>query len=267
MRQIILRPQKPSRAGVTWLDVIVFGALVGLLVFGFSAWARRSTITGCGGSRRSWCKNNLKQWGLALHNYHDTFRCFPPYAGGTSENGERLSEDEIIANAALMVFAGHETTMNLLANGIVAFHNFPKQWELLRANPDLARTATEEILRFDGPIRALGRWAKESFDFHGQQIEAGERVLLVQHGANRDPAAFKDPDTLDITRWPNRHAAFGQGIHTCLGAPLARLEVVEALGYLASQFRSIEVTTPKLEYNPTMVSRSLKELQVRFHAQ
>ncbi len=183
------------------------------------------------------------------------------------ENGERLSEDEIIANAALMVFAGHETTMNLLANGIVAFHNFPKQWELLRANPDLARTATEEILRFDGPIRALGRWAKESFDFHGQQIEAGERVLLVQHGANRDPAAFKDPDTLDITRWPNRHAAFGQGIHTCLGAPLARLEVVEALGYLASQFRSIEVTTPKLEYNPTMVSRSLKELQVRFHAQ
>ena len=183
------------------------------------------------------------------------------------ENGERLSEDEIIANAALMVFAGHETTMNLLANGVVAFHNFPQQWQLLRDNPDMARTATEEILRFDGPIRALGRWAKESFDFHGQQVEAGERVLLVQHGANRDPAAFKDPDALDITRWPNRHAAFGQGIHTCLGAPLARLEVVEALTYLASKFKSIEVTTPRLEYNPTMVSRSLKQLEVRFHAQ
>ncbi len=181
------------------------------------------------------------------------------------ENGERLTDDEIIANAALMVFAGHETTMNLLANGMVAFHRFPDQWELLRQNPEMARTATEELLRFDGPIRGMGRWAKTSFDFHGQRIEEGDRLFLMQHAANRDPAAFSDPDSLDITRSPNRHAAFGQGIHTCLGAPLARLEVMEALTYLSSQFKSIEVTTPKLEYNPTMVSRSLQHLEVRFH--
>ena len=183
-----------------------------------------------------------------------------------AENGERLSEEEIIANAALMVFAGHETTMNLMANGIVAFHNFPDQWQLLRANLDLAPKATEELLRFDGPIRGLGRWAKESFEFFGQEIAAGDRVFLVQHAANRDPAVFTEPDKLDITRWPNRHAAFGQGIHTCLGAPLARMEVIEALTYLASEFSSIEVTTTNLEYNRTMVSRSLKQLEVRFHA-
>lgn len=87
----------------------------------------------------------------------------------------------------------------------------------------------------------------------------------VQHAANRDPAAFKDPDRLDITRWPNRHAAFGQGIHTCLGASLARMEVQEALTHLASLCSSIEVATPKLEYNATMVSRSLKRLDVKFH--
>lgn len=182
-----------------------------------------------------------------------------------NENGERLSEDEIIANAALMVFAGHETTMNLLANGIVAFHNFPDQWQLLRKDPALAPKATEELLRFDGPIRGLGRWAKESFDFAGVRITEGDRVLLVQHAANRDPAVFNQPDRLDITRWPNRHAAFGQGIHTCMGAPLARMEVQEALTYLAGEFASIEVTTPKLEYNATIVSRSLKQLEVRFH--
>ena len=182
------------------------------------------------------------------------------------EHGDRLSEDEIIANAALMVFAGHETTMNLLCNGMVAFSRFPQQWELLRNHPELAPKATEEMLRYDGPIRGLGRWAKESFDFFGASIRQGDRVFLIQHAANRDPAAFVDPDRFDITRWPNRHAAFGQGIHTCLGAPLARMEVQEALVQLSRKFSSIEIVTPDLRYNRTMVSRSLKALQLRFHA-
>lgn len=185
----------------------------------------------------------------------------------TDANGERLSEDEIIANAALMVFAGHETTMNLLANGIVAFDRFPDQWQLLRNDPSLARTATEEMLRFDGPVRGMGRWAKESFEFCGQDIAKGDRVFLIQSAANRDPAVFTDPDRFDITRWPNRHTAFGQGIHTCLGAPLARMEVQEALTYLAATFSAIEVATPELEYHPTMVSRSLKHLDVRLREQ
>ncbi len=181
------------------------------------------------------------------------------------DSGERLSEDEVIANAALMVFAGHETTMNLLANGIVAFNHFPDQWDLLAQQPDLLRNTVEEMLRFDGPVRGLGRWARESFDFFGHPIAEGDRVFLVQHAANRDPSAFSDPDRFDITRWPNRHTGFGQGIHTCLGAPLARLEVSEALAYLVPALRQIEVVTPKLDYIPTMVSRSLQTLQVRFH--
>ena len=182
------------------------------------------------------------------------------------ERGDFLSEDEVIANAVLMVFAGHETTMNLLANGVVAFDRFPDQWQRLRQDISMARTATEEILRYDGPIRAIGRWAKEPLELAGQPIAQGDRVLLVQHAGNHDPAAFTDPDNLDIGRWPNRHAAFGQGIHHCLGAPLARLEVQEALTYLATEFESIEVLNRReLRYNPTIVSRSLKRLHVRFH--
>jgi cytochrome P450 len=181
------------------------------------------------------------------------------------ENGRRLTEEEVIANVILMVFAGHETTMNLMSNGIAAFDKFPDQWQLLRQDHSLLRSATEECLRFDGPIRGLGRWAKEDFELGGQQIKRMDRVFLIQHAANRDPAAFENPDELDITRWPNKHAAFGQGIHTCLGAPLARLEMQEALAYLTTQFERIEVVQDKLEYGPTMVSRSLKGLDVKFH--
>ena len=172
---------------------------------------------------------------------------------------------DVIANAVLMIFAGHETTLNLLANAVVAFDRFPDQWDRLRANPELTKPATEEVLRFDGPIKALGRWAKEPFEFFGRQIAQGDRMLLVQHAGNRDPAAFPDPwDRLDIGRTPNRHAAFGQGIHTCLGAPLAKLEIQQAFGSLSKTFKRIEVRDEALEYHPTIVSRSLKRLHVRF---
>lgn len=183
-----------------------------------------------------------------------------------SIDGDLLSDEEVIANAVLMVFAGHETTMNLLANGIVAFDKNPGAWERLRTNPGMERTAVEEVLRYDGPIRAMARWAKEPFEFRGQEIAQNDRLLLVQHAANHDPAMFENPETFDPGRWPNKHLAFGQGIHTCLGAPLARLEAQEAYAYLAEQFSSIKVLTTDLAYNPTIVSRSLKSLQVSFHA-
>ena len=184
----------------------------------------------------------------------------------TEVGGESFTEDEVISNVVLMVFAGHETTMNLLANGIVAFDRFPDQWQLLKDDRRLARTATEEVLRIDGPIKAVARRAGEPLELDGQQIRADDRVLLVQHAANHDPAAFADPDRLDITRWPNKHVAFGSGIHTCLGAPLARLEAQEAFAYLAKEFGSIEVVTPELRYAPTIVSHGLLELDVRFRA-
>jgi cytochrome P450 len=180
------------------------------------------------------------------------------------ERGDFLSEDEVLANAILMVFAGHETTMNLLANGMVAFARFPDQWARLRADPALAATATEEILRYDGPIRAMARWAREPLRIRDREIAAGDRVLLAQYAANHDPAQFADPDTVDITRWPNRHTTFGQGIHTCLGAPLARLEAQEAFTALAAAFPRFEVAEQELRYNPNIVSRSLTRLHLTF---
>jgi cytochrome P450 len=181
------------------------------------------------------------------------------------DDGDRLTEEEIIANVILMVFAGHETTMNLLANGIVAFEEHPEQWARLHREPDLGRSAAEELLRYDGPIRAMARWAREPLELGGRQIQANDRVLLVQSAANRDPRVFADPDRLDIARRPNRQLTFGQGIHTCLGGPLARLETAEAIGHLAAQFARVEVLTEELRYQPTIVSRSLRELRVRFH--
>jgi hypothetical protein len=181
------------------------------------------------------------------------------------DSGDFLSDEEVIANAILMVFAGHETTMNLLANGMVAFHRFPEQWARLRADPELARTATEEVLRYDGPIRAMARWATEPLELGGQRIERGQRVLLVQQAANHDPAQFDDPDSLDIGRWPNRQTTFGQGIHTCLGAPLARLEAEEAFRALALAFPRYIIHESELRYVPTVVSRSLTRLHITFH--
>ncbi len=180
------------------------------------------------------------------------------------EQSDFLSEDEVLANAILMVFAGHETTMNLLANGMVAFARFPDQWARLRADPALGATATEEILRYDGPIRAMARWAREPLRIRDREIAVGDRVLLAQYAANHDPAQFADPDTVDITRWPNRHTTFGQGIHTCLGAPLARLEAQEAFTALAAAFPRFEVTEQELRYNPNIVSRSLSRLHLTF---
>ncbi|HVA59823.1 MAG TPA: cytochrome P450 [Mycobacteriales bacterium] len=183
----------------------------------------------------------------------------------SEERGDFLSEDEVIANVILMVFAGHETTMNLIANSMIAFADWPDEWARLQRGPELVATATEEVLRYDGPIRAMARWATEPFELSGQSVQRGDRVLLAQHAANRDPAAFKDPDRLDIARWPNRHVAFGQGIHTCLGAPLARLETQEVLQSLTSELRGVEILEEELHYNPNMVSRSLQQLHVRFH--
>jgi cytochrome P450 len=180
--------------------------------------------------------------------------------------GLRLTEDEILAAAVLMVFGGHETTMNLLANGVVAFHKFPGEWQRLRGQPELVGSAVEEILRYDGPIRGQARWATEAFTLGDKTIGYKDRVFLIQAAANHDAAIFQDPDKLDITRSRNRHAAFGLGIHTCLGAALARMEAQEAFRYFAEKFDRLEVLGSDLRYNANLVSRSLQGLKVRFHS-
>lgn len=178
------------------------------------------------------------------------------------EEGDRLTDDEIISQCILMLFAGHETTANLLANGMVAFHDHPRQWQNLREEPALSRPAVEEMLRYDGPIGAQGRWAKTAFELHGKQVSENDRVMLVQWAANRDPEMFERPDEFDITRKKIRHLGFGHGIHTCLGSPLARIEVQETLRHFAGLFSAVEVATEPLAYKPTLTSRALTGLDV-----
>jgi cytochrome P450 len=180
-------------------------------------------------------------------------------------DGDRLTDDEVISQCILMLFAGHETTANLLANGMVAFDDHPQQWQHLREDSALARPAVEEMLRYDGPIGAQGRWARTSFEFEGRQVKENDRMMLVQWAANRDPDMFERPDEFDITRSKIRHLGFGHGIHTCLGSPLARIEVQETLRHFSRLYASVEVATSPLNYKPTLTSRALESLDVVLH--
>lgn len=182
---------------------------------------------------------------------------------GFEEQGD-LSEQEILATCVLLVFGGHETTMNLIANGTLALSRHPDQWERLKREPELIETAVEELLRYDGSVKATVRWAKSDADVGGKKIAAGQKVLCALSAANRDPAQFPDPDRLDITRNPNPHVAFGQGIHICLGAPLARVECQEAIASLTRRLPVPKVANDQLEYHPTVVSRALKALPITF---
>ena len=180
------------------------------------------------------------------------------------ERGDLLSHEELLATCTVLLFAGHETTTNLLANGLLAFMRCRTQWDLLRQKPTLVRTAVEELLRYDGPVKATFRVARQDIELRGKTIRAGDRMLLILAAANHDPAKYTDPHRLDITRNPNPHVAFGQGIHVCLGAPMARLEAQEAFLALPERIPDLRLTAEPthLEYHPTIVARALKALPV-----
>ncbi|MER3460876.1 MAG: cytochrome P450 [candidate division GAL15 bacterium] len=180
------------------------------------------------------------------------------------ERGDLLSHDELMATCTVLLFAGHETTTNLLANGLLALLRHRDQWEMLRQDPSLTRSATEELLRYDGPVKATFRWARVDVELGGKTLRAGDRMLLVLASANRDPEKFPEPDRVDITRNPNPHVAFGHGIHVCLGAPLARVEAQEAFAALVQHFPHLRLAREDLEYHPTIVSRALVELPVEW---
>ncbi len=183
-----------------------------------------------------------------------------------AEEAGDISYDDVLATCVLLVFGGHETTMNLIANGTWALMNNPEQWEMLANDPSMLKKAVEELLRFDGSVKATVRWAKVDVEVGGHHIKAGDRLLVSLAGASRDPLQFKDPDQLDITRDPNLHVAFAHGIHICLGASLARMEVEEAFAGLVSR-----ITCPtlaegtKLEYYPSVVHRALRQLPITFN--
>lgn len=184
-------------------------------------------------------------------------------AEGEKQGG--MSRDEVLGNALLLLVAGHQTTINLIGNGTLALIHHPDQWERLKQDPSLMMRATEEILRYDSPVKRAPRIAAEDLDVRGKTIRNSERVLLVLSSANRDPRQFADPDTLDLSRSPNPHVSFGGGPHHCLGVNLAKLEGQEAFKAITQRFSPFGLETEKLEYQTLLNIRGLKSLPVSWN--
>ena len=179
------------------------------------------------------------------------------------ESGDRLADDELIGTCIMLLFAGHETTTNHIANGLHALMRFPGEAARLRAEPGLAAAAVEELLRYDGPSGAQVRVVSQTHELHGKRLEAGQRVFIMLNAANRDPRAYPDPDRLDLDRDGLPHLSFGFGIHICLGFPLARTEGQVAIPALLARYRSLEPEGASPEWINSLVFRGMKALPVR----
>jgi cytochrome P450 len=180
------------------------------------------------------------------------------------EAGDRLSEAELFSNCLMLIFAGHETTTNLIGNATLALLQHPQQLQALRSNPALMANAIEESLRYESPAQATMRTAIEDVPLGGKTIGKGQPVWLLVGAANRDPAQFPNPDRFDITRKEIKHLAFGAGIHFCLGAPLARLEGQIALAAMLKRFANLRLGTDKFDYLDNFTFRGVKALPVKF---
>jgi cytochrome P450 len=180
------------------------------------------------------------------------------------EAGDKLNEEELLATCILLLIAGHETTVNLIGNGVLALLRHPGELRRLRETPGLITSAVEELLRYDGPVQRTARVASADATIGGRTIRKGEMVMPFIGAADRDPAQFPDPDRLDLTRSDNRHIAFGWGIHFCLGAPLARVEGQIALDMLVRRLPRLELVTGSPEYRQSLTLRGLKTLPVKF---
>jgi cytochrome P450 len=183
----------------------------------------------------------------------------------SGETTGAYTRDEVLANAVLLLLAGHETTINLICNGALALIRHPEQWALLQRNPALAVGATEECLRYDPPVKSLQRLAAQDVELRDIVIRKLDRARWFITAANRDPEKFPDPDRFDITRDPNPHVAFGSGIHHCLGATLARVEGQEAFQALVQRYPALSMKTEELDYHPSITFRSLKTLPVTWN--
>lgn len=183
------------------------------------------------------------------------------------EQGDELSEDELISTIWLLIVAGHETTVNLIGNGTLTLLQHPDQLDLLRRDSSLIVAAVEELLRYTGPVSLSSlRWADEDIVMHNQLIHKGDLVLVSLISANTDPQQFTDPDVLDLTRQINKHLAFGKGIHVCLGAPLARLEGQIAFETLLRRLPNLQLVgnPEQLGWNLSLILRGLTGLPVTF---
>jgi cytochrome P450 len=181
------------------------------------------------------------------------------------EAGHRLGADELLTTVVLLLTAGHETTMNLIGNGLLALLRNPDQLEVLRARPDLMPSAVEELLRYDSPVRLTVRTALVDAAVAGETVRAGEQVVAMLDAANHDPAVFESPDSLDVTRDAHRHVAFGGGAHYCLGAALARAEAQVALAALVA-LPDLEPAVDEPVWRPLLTLHALQSLPVACRA-
>jgi cytochrome P450 len=174
-----------------------------------------------------------------------------------------FSRHQVLVNTSLLLLAGHETTINLICNGTLSFIQHPDQWALYKQDPvGRAKWATEECLRYDAPVKSIQRLASQDIEVRGKVMEKNDRIRWFISSANRDPNVFGEPDKFDISRQPNPHVAFGNGVHHCLGATLARVEGQEVFKALAQRFPNLTAATEELEYQPSITFRSLKSLPV-----
>jgi cytochrome P450 len=180
-------------------------------------------------------------------------------------DGDHINPGEVLALAVLLLVAGHETTVNLIGNGMLALLRAPEQLTRLRHSPELIGPAVDELLRFDGPVQITQRIVLEDMEVAGCPVKAGDEILLILGAANRDPAVFAEPHRLDVTRDARRHVAFGGGIHHCLGAALARMEGEIAFQALVDHFARIELNGTPVR-RPTFTLRGLEALPVALTA-
>ncbi len=178
--------------------------------------------------------------------------------------GDTLSGEELLATCVLILLTGHETTKNLIGNGLLALLRNPRQLQKLNDGSGLIKTAVEELLRYDSPVQKMSRWTTEDIKIGDKTIPEGHLVVSLLGAANRDPEQFFDPDRLDITRRHGAHVAFSRGIHTCLGAPLARIEGPIAIGAVLRRMPRLALQEDGLEWQKTTSLRGLERFRVSF---
>ncbi len=181
----------------------------------------------------------------------------------SGEKAGVFTREQVLVNTSLLLLAGHETTINLICNGTLAFMENRDQWDLLKSDPEgMMVRANEEALRYDSPVKSIQRLAGQDVEMRGKLIKKDDRIRWFIPSANRDPNKFERPDEMDISRWPNPHVAFGAGIHHCLGATIARVEGQEVFRELAERYPNMELGTYDMEYQPSITFRSVKEMPV-----
>ena len=181
----------------------------------------------------------------------------------SGEKKGAFTRHQVLVNTSLLLLAGHETTINLICNGTLSFIQHPDQWALYKKDPaGRAKWATEECLRYDAPVKSIQRLASQDLEMRDKVMRKDDRIRWFISSANRDPNVFADPEKFDISRQPNPHVAFGNGVHHCLGATLARVEGQEVFKALAERFPGLQLESEELDYQPSITFRSLKSLPV-----